>query len=187
MKVPPPAVIIAVAVALGAPSLAAAQKPVQSFDQLNTRVSVGDTVKVTDVVGREVKGRITDLHDASVVLDYNGETVLRSDTVRLVQRRTKPVGHAALMGLGIGAAAGAVLGAIASAGECTSDCTGGEWAAGLGLGAGIGAGVGAAVRAALPASWREVYRAPGSSGQARLSVAPVITPHAKGVVVGLSF
>jgi len=36
-------------------ALAAAQEPVKSFDQLNTRVKVGDTLWVTDGQGREVK------------------------------------------------------------------------------------------------------------------------------------
>ena len=38
------------------PALSAAQEPVKSFDQLNTRLKVGDTVWVTDAEGRESKG-----------------------------------------------------------------------------------------------------------------------------------
>ena len=38
------------------PALAAAQDPVKSFDQLNTRLKIGDTIYVTDAQGREVKG-----------------------------------------------------------------------------------------------------------------------------------
>ena len=55
------------------------------------------------------------------------------------------------------------------------------------IGVGIGAGGGAIVGAALPAKWNEVYRAPGSSGSVRVSVAPMISPRAKGVVLSLSF
>ena len=56
MKLATPAVIIVVAVALCVPAFAAAQEVVKSFSQLNTRVSVGDTVWVTDAQGREIKG-----------------------------------------------------------------------------------------------------------------------------------
>jgi len=171
------------------PALAAAQ-PVKSFDQLNTRLKVGDTVSVTDAQGREVKGKITELHDASITLDSDAPTTFRVDNVRLVERRTKSVGHAALWGLLIGGALGVVGGAIGGDSPCDfSDCIEkGDAALVLGVvGAGIGAGVGAVVRAVLPAGRKEVYRAPGSSGSARLSLAPVITPRTKGVSVAYSF
>jgi hypothetical protein len=142
---------------------------------------------VTDAQGREIKGKLTELHDASITLDSQGQAPLQADTVRLVQRRTKAIGRAALYGLVIGGAAGAVLGVVYPSEDCTSDCAA-KTAVGFGVvGAGIGAGVGAAVRAALPASWKEVYRAPGTSGSARLSLAPVITPRTKGVAVTYSF
>lgn len=39
------------------PALAVAQEPVKAFDQLSTRLVVGDTIFVTDAQGREIKGR----------------------------------------------------------------------------------------------------------------------------------
>jgi len=164
------------------PAISAAQ-PVRSFDQLNTRLKPGDTVYVTDARGREIEGKVTELHDASITLNSDGPTTLQADSVRLVQRRTKSVGKAALWGLLIGGALGAAGDAV-DAGNCESDCMTGV---GIALGAGIGAGVGAVVRAVLPAGRKEVYRAPGSSGSARLTLAPVITPHTKGVALSYSF
>jgi len=38
------------------PAASAAQEPVKSIDQRNTRIKVGDTVWVTDAKGREIKG-----------------------------------------------------------------------------------------------------------------------------------
>ena len=38
------------------PALAGAQEPVRTFDQLNTRLKVGDSIYVTDAKGREIKG-----------------------------------------------------------------------------------------------------------------------------------
>lgn len=167
-------------------AIAAAQEPVTSFSRLSSRVGVGDTVRVTDSQGQQVSGRILELHDASMTLDSQGTRTVAGDRVSRVDLSAKRVGHAALMGLLIGGAAGAVL-VVATQGECVSDCTGGGWAIGFGIGAGIGAGVGAAVRAARPASWKEVYRAPGTSGYARLSLSPAITPRTKGVAVSYSF
>jgi hypothetical protein len=188
MRLVASAVVILVAAALCMPASAAAQEPVKSFDQLNTRVRVGDVVWVTDAQGRQVTGMIRELHDASLTLDGDGTARYEADRVRLIQRRTKSVGKAALWGLFIGGAAGMLLVVVATPGECVSDCIGRGWEIGLGAGAcgGIGAGVGAAVRAALPARRKEVYRAPGASGGARLSVAPVITPRTKGVAVSFA-
>jgi len=185
MKHTASAAIILVASALCAPAVAWAQGPVTSFDQLNTRLKVGDTVWVTDAQGREVRGKILELHDASITLDGDPETTLQGDSVRLVQRSSKSIRRAALWGLVIGAAVGAGLG-IADSNGCSSDCMSNVPLMSAALVGGIGAGVGAAVRAALPPGRKEVYRAPGPT-PARLSIAPVITPRAKGVAVSFAF
>ena len=53
--------------------------------------------------------------------------------------------------------------------------------------AGVGTGIGVGVDALIPGRKQVVYRAPGASGSARLSLAPVITPRTKGVAVAYSF
>ena len=50
------AVVAAIAL-FASPAIAAAQEPVTSFDQLDTRLKPGDTVWVTDAQGREIKGK----------------------------------------------------------------------------------------------------------------------------------
>jgi len=65
------------------PAISAAQ-PVKSFDQLNTRLKPDDTVYVIDAQGREIEGKITELHDASITLNSDGPTMLQADNVRLV-------------------------------------------------------------------------------------------------------
>jgi hypothetical protein len=173
------------------PAFSAAQEPVKSFDQLNTRLKPGDTVWITDAQGREVKGKILELHDASIALDSNGQTTLQVDSVRLVQRSTKSVGKAALWGMLVGGVAFPALAALGAAGgsHCEYEClpTGVVVITLAGIGAGIGAGLGAVHGAVHPAGREEVYRAPGASGTARLSVAPVITPRTKGVALSYSF
>ena len=69
------------------PVASAAQEPVKSFDQLNTRLKPGDTIWVTDAQGREIKGRITSLAPDTLGLDGRGATTLPADQVRVVENR----------------------------------------------------------------------------------------------------
>lgn len=172
------------------PTRGAAQEPVTSFDQLNTRLKVGDTVWVTDAQGREIKGQIRELGQSALTVASADTTTLDADAVRLVAlRKGQPIGTGALYGLIGGAAAGVTLGALGFP-VCDS-CP--EWSnatyalvMGLGLGA-VGAGLGAVIGSAIPAKNVVVYRAPGVSGGARLSLTPVLTPGTKGVAVSFSF
>ena len=171
------------------PAVSAAQEPVKSFDQLNTRLKPGDTVYVTDAQGREVKGKIRELGPSALTLDSADASPLEADAVRLVaQRQGHPIGKGALYGLIVGAAAGVVLGALWVTEWDRSDWSTGDnaLATGLALGA-VGSGLGAVIGAARPGKEVVVYRAPGASGSARLSLAPVITPRTKGVAVSFTF
>jgi hypothetical protein len=101
------------------PALAAAQEPVRSFDQLNTRLKVGDTVWVTDAQGREVKGTITELRDASISLNSDGQTTLQAESVRLVQQKRRGISMllGCLIGFGAGVAGGFAFSAAAETGD----------------------------------------------------------------------
>ena len=172
------------------PTLGAAQEPVTSFDKLNTRLKVGDTVWVTDAQDREIRSQIRELGPSALTLDSADTTTLDADAVRLVALRNgQPIRTGALYGLIGGAAAGVILGALGFP-VCDS-CP--EWSnaqyalvMGLGLGA-VGAGLGAVIGSARPAKEVVVYRAPGVSGSARLSLAPLITPRRKGIAVSFAF
>ena len=167
------------------PTLAAAQEPVKSFDQLGTRLRIGDTVWVTDAQGREIKGRVTSFAPDAVGVDANGAQVLRADEVRAVEhRRPDSLANGALIGLGVGFGAGVLL---AASGCSDADCSWGEATLVALMFAGVGTGIGVGVDALIPGRKQVVYRAPGASGSARLSLAPVITPRTKGVVVALTF
>jgi len=167
------------------PALAAAQEPVKSFDQLNTRLKPGDTVWVTDAQGREVKGRITSFAPDSMGIDGDGARTLRADDVRLVQtRRPDGLVNGTLIGFAVGAVGlEAANLALTSQGDCPGGCQAAIVLFGGAIGAGVGAGVGTLIGAFMPRT-RNLYRAPGS---ARLSVAPVITPRTKGVAVAYYF
>ena len=166
------------------PTLSAAQEPVQSFDQLNTRLKVGDTVWVTDAEGREVKGNIRSVDAASLSLDgAAGPTFRAGDALTIDERRPDPLKNGTLIGLVVGLGAGLAL----VAGICANgDCQGSPVGASL-FYAGIGAGIGAGVDAAIPGRRQIVYRAGMVTPSARLSLAPVITPRTKAVAVTYSF
>jgi len=175
------------------PALAAAQEPIKSFDQLNTRLKVGDTIYVTDAQGREVKGKLQELGPSSLVIDSGGPRTLAADDIRLIQER-----HAdskkdkTLVGLAIGAGGGLLLGTVLAGAldESGSDLSSTESAALFTvIGAGAGAGLGALFDGLNPGRPRVVYRAGGIAGAAlgAVRIAPVITPRTKGVALAFSF
>jgi hypothetical protein len=178
------AVVLAVISLLLAFALAAAQEPVRDFTQLNTRLRAGDTVWVTDAQGREVKGRIQTLSPDAVVLKGNGDRTFGATDVTTIRLRgIDTLRSGALIGLGVGAASGLALCAAAEA-SGPSDYA---WCGAI-FGA-IGAGIGVGIDALTPGRKILAYRAPGAAGapSARLSIAPVVTPRARGVAVSVVF
>jgi hypothetical protein len=173
------------AVALTAPAVAAAQEPVRSFDQLNTRLKPGDTVWVTDAQGREVKGKIVDLAPGAVTVKADASRTYGPADVNLIhERRPDSLKNGALIGLGVGG--GLTLG-LCLAGSESEDA--GWCALAAGIYGGAGAAIGVGIDALIPGKKIVAYRAPGPAGapSARVSFAPVITPRAKGVAVSFSF
>jgi hypothetical protein len=182
-----------------------APAPVATFDGLTARLKPGATVWVTDAQGREIKGTIREVTPAALTLDGPSPRTFGPEGVRLVQERAgSRVGKSALWGGIAGAAIGTALAAVYQgdeiaqpcscqvcgqpAGTCgsTSPTTVVHWSA-MPLLAGVGAGMGALVGAVLPDRRRDVYRAPARVPEARLTIAPVVTPHARGLRVAYSF
>jgi hypothetical protein len=175
------------------PIVAAAQEPVKSFDQLNTRLKIGDTVYVTDAQGREVKSKIQTLAPDAITLKGDGPMTFSARDVSLIRKREfEPLRNGALIGLGVGGGFGVAV--------CVSimvydDATLGWCALALGVYAGVGTTIGVIIDALIPGNKLVAYRAPGTPGtpgtpgssQPRLSIAPVITTRTKGVAVSYSF
>ena len=190
MKLPHIAIIFATAAALAAPALAAAQAPVTSFDQLNTRLKPGDTVWVTDGQGREVKGRINSLAPDSLGVDAGGFRTFSAGDVSMIHlREGDSLGNGALIGLGIGGGIG-IAGCVSMAAD---DYGSAGWCAvAVGFYGGLGAAIGVGIDALIPGKKLVAYRAPGTPGSsesrhARVSIAPVVTPRAKGAAVSFAF
>ena len=179
------AVVLAVISLLLAFALAAAQEPVRDFSQLNTRLRPGDTIWVTNAQGREVKGTILSLTADELTLEGRGGRIYGPSDVTTIQvRRGDSLRNGALIGLGIGSGLTLVA--------CLANAESGDagWCAlGAAIYGGIGAGIGVGIDALIPGKKILAYRAPGSAGlpHARLSVAPVVTPRAKGVAVSFAF
>jgi len=167
------------------PARSAAQEPVKSFDQLNTRLKPGDTVWVTDAAGREVKGKIVDLAPGALTVKADASRTYGPADVNLIhERRPDSFKNGALIGLGVGGGLSLGLCLAASESEDYGWC-----AFAAGIYGGVGAGIGVGIDALIPGKKLVAYRAPGTPGssQARLSLAPVITPRTKGVAVVFSF
>ena len=168
------------------PTVSAAQQVVRSFDQIGTRISPGEEVRVTDDQGQHVRGRIVSVESTSLVLDARGERLrLRAEDVSQVRRYYKDSGwDGALFGAAAGVAG--LLGLMyAGDPEMAADP---EARPGLVvLGAGGGALVGFIIDK-LHRGQRTVYiRPPAAGAGSVLSVVPVITSRAKAAVLVLSF
>jgi hypothetical protein len=180
-------VILAAALA-ALPALGAAQELVASFDQLNTRLGLGDTVWVTDAQGREIQGTIERI--TADTLTLNGSRTLGARDVSLIRHREyDSLKNGTLIGLGIG-------GGLALAwcvGAATDDSprvnTGVECTEGVAVFGGLSTLLGLAIDAAMR-KMRLVYRSagvPGASNNRSLSTRLVVTPRPKSVAVSLSF
>ncbi len=98
-------------------------------------------------------------------------------------RRNDSLGNGALIGLGVGG--GLTLGLCLA----NSDSNDAGWcAAAAAIYAGIGAAIGVGIDA-IPGKKIVAYSAPTAAGMpsARLSLAPFVTPRAKGVAVSFAF
>ncbi|HET9387568.1 MAG TPA: hypothetical protein VFO67_20705 [Gemmatimonadales bacterium] len=166
----------ALVVAVAAPAVDA-QEPATSLDQLRVLVKPGDTVTVTDETGRETRGKIASLTQASLELAVDGG--LRSfaeGNVRVVrQRRPDSLRNGVLWGLGAGAAFGAI-GFVEGAEVGVASTA---------LYAGIGVGIGVGIDAALK-STQTIFFNPART-QAGLTLRPVMSDGRVGMSASLSF
>ena len=178
-----------VLVVCGLATEARAQSVLTQFDQLSGRLKPGDTIWVTDAEGREIEGRIVSLAADAVALDGKQPRTLAAADVRVIQTRgARPIGKGAMWGSIAGA--GLVIAAIVAAGGYHSDSEDASVGVTLyfvGVSAGCGALLGAGIGAAIPGSRRDVYRAPGVAPAPRLAVAPIVTPHTRGIAASFSF
>lgn len=176
--------LLIAAVAMAIPATAGGQAPVQSFDQLERVLKVGQRVVVTDAEGRETKGKVQDLTSGQLVVQASDTRTFREPDVLKIRRASvHGVRNGILAGLGIGAAVG-VAGFAAT--YHSGDDAVYYWAyIGTWLSPAVGAGVGAIAGRA----WgnETVYIAPARTGAARVTVSPLLAKRATGLSVSVRF
>ena len=161
-------------------SAVSAQTPQEPQPNLETTLIPGTTVWITDSGGREEKTRIVNL-SGDIVTTTAGEEIRRlrtADVMRVRVRQSDSVINGALIGAGAAVATGLLLCSLTETWENCRDDAGPMLKIGA-IGAGIGIGIDALIRGR-----RTIYEASGST---RLSAAPIVTRHARGLQVSLSF
>ena len=167
-------------------AVAHAQAPATSFGELRSRLSIGDTLFVTDRAGKTVKGRVQQVTDTILVLRSGPDDLtLAASDVQRIARRGHEVRNGALIGLAAGFVVGGALAAASD--ECTYTCFsspagvltfGGLFGA---IGMGVGAGVGASLRK------EQVVFASAATGRARAAITALLPERGAGMRVRISW
>jgi hypothetical protein len=166
-------------------SAAQAQGVAGNLRELQLLVRTGDTVTVSDVQGREVKGRIEALSPSNLILsDRSGRHEWsETDIATIRQVKSDSLANGALIGLAVGGGL-ALVAALATAEDDYDDE--GEWiafavAVYAGVGTGIGVGIDALIR-------REhvVYQS-SAPPRTQVRLVPLLTPKRQALLVSVSF
>lgn len=163
-----------------------AQSSATTFAELPSRLSIGETVFVTNQSGQTVKGKVQQVTDTILVLrNGSDDLTLAASDVRRIARR----GHTLRNGAIIGFAAGFTVGATwaATADDCTYTCFSSP--AGVlmfgGLFGSIGMGAGAAVGDLLRRE--QVVYARAVAGGTRLQTTMLLSRGVAGLRVQIAW
>lgn len=154
-----------------------------SFDDLQTTLKTGDVVSVRDDAGNQTRGTVESVGRSLRITAGGVAREFAPQQVWEVRRRGDSLSNGLIIGALSGAAAGVVIGAamaslFANEGHDPAGAFVGFLALGLGAGVGIGAGLDAAFTGSTV-----VYRRPAR----KVTVAPVMTPRAQAIRVGVAF
>lgn len=160
-----------------------AQELAGSFEQLRVLVKTGDTVRVTDSRGQQLRGSIAELSSSSLALQIadSRRTFLESDIAAIHQRRNDSLANGAKWGFVVGVGLG-VLGGIAIVSEYDDGGAALIPILGLVYGA-IGAGAGAGVDA-MYRSEQAIY-APRAA-PSKVTLRPILTPTGRGLLASFT-
>ena len=153
-----------------------------SLEQLRSLARVGDRVTVTDVMGREIQGTISELSSSSLALMVGKTRTELSETELETISRRDSRWNGTLWGLAVGAVLGASLEKSLVDEYGRDDIGYGSAVVPL---AGIGAGIGFAVDAMIKGR-RVIYSRPRTSTRDAM-VSPVWNTGRKGMFVSLRF
>lgn len=172
-----------------APSVALAQEPAHSLQDLQSRVHIGETIRIFDPGGNRIQGSLESISDSSLRIRV-GRVVreFRQPEIREVHRQFRdPITNGTVKGAVIGAIAGGAAGLLIATGEAceSSSCVMQGTAIAGGLGAGLGA-VSGALGDSLRKSYATIFAQSRAAGM-RLGVSPILSVDTKGVRVAVRF
>jgi len=176
-------VVVSIAVILGAANAGAQSPPSDTLS--GTGLARGTIIRITDLSGAVVKGKLVELTPTSVRVKA-GRSVkeLRESDIRAIdKRREDSVLNGALIGLGVGLAAG-VVAAYGTCDHPDSECEAIANAVFIPIGAGGGLAAGALIDAGMH-RFDTVFRARTSARS--WFWAPVVSGERKGVMVTVRF
>jgi hypothetical protein len=162
-----------------------AQQPVSSVRELESRIDLGDVIRVIDQSGQRVQGRFAGISVTNLRLMSDGTVrEFPEMTIREVQRRQP---ESRWDGVLYGAGIGAVVGLLAAQAECGRDteCAFYTRAAFVPMFAGLGSAAGALTDFAIR-RFETVFLLAHASTQ-RYRVSPFINNRAKGIQLSVSF
>lgn len=159
-----------------------AQGVAGSLEQLRSLAGVGDRVTVTDVMGREIQGTISELSSSSLALMVDKTRTEFSETDLETISRRDSRWNGTLWGLAVGAVLGASLEKSLVDEYGRDDIGYGSAAVPF---AGIGAGIGFAVDAMIKGR-RVIYSRPRTLTR-DATVSPVWNTRRRGIFVSLRF
>jgi hypothetical protein len=158
-----------------------AQTAERDSGRLETTLTRGMTVWITDSTGREEKTQIVDV-SGGIVTAAAGENIRRiptTDVTRVRVRHSDSVINGALIGAGVAVASGLFLCRAMEPWDVCRHNVGPMFRIGA-LGAGIGIGVDALIRGR-----RTIYQAP--PGATRVQAAPIVARRTAGLQLSFSF
>lgn len=163
---------------------AEAQELAGSFEQLRVLVKRGDTVRVIDRAGNEVRGPISALSPSSLAIRVAGSqrTFLESEIGEIWQRRPDSPANGAKWGLAIGAGLGLLAG-ISFSSEYDDGARALIPVLALAYG-GMGAGVGAGLDAVVSSN-QVIFARRGSD--ARVTLRPILKAGRTGALASFAF
>ena len=159
-----------------------AQEPADSFERLRTdlRLLRDDTVRVTDLSGIRIQGRLESVSADSlnVIVDGRPRQIPAPSVRQISRQRPDSVVSGVLIGLGAG-----FLGGMAAASSCDFWSCGLNWLIGLTIAGPIAGGV----IDGLHHGYDTVYELPARSERRDLTISPLLDTEQRGVRVEFSF
>jgi hypothetical protein len=169
-------------------NLARAQSPARSVEELQTRLRIGEKVRVIDSIGKKTEGKFDGTSGSSLrlIVDDTRQEFLEARIREVTKRRPESRWDGVLIGLGIGLIVGTVnITSLCNNASEREDCFSVGWAIVLPLYAGGGAGSGALVDFAIKK--HDTVFAPAGASSYRLGLSPIFGSQRKGITLSFAF